>query len=139
MNKVFETTDGKYEVRKLSRWITIRTNYNPSPRNALWYNVMDGNGHGPHSDKFNPEEGIYLDYIRHDGQNYAINEFYALGGAWLGGAPYFFIDTDKQEHVIGALWMGGSVFGPGVYAEISEYGDAIRLFSIEPKNDASYR
>lgn len=131
--KVFVTTDGNYEVKKLSRWITIRQNYNPNKRNHLWNYVVDGYGHGSYDADFNPEEyGMYLDYFNWRGNTYAISSFYALGSVWLVGAPYFFIDTDGKQHVIGALYMDGPIFGPGLYMEIDDYGERVRLFSVEP-------
>ena len=55
-------TDGKVIYRK-SRWIKRRTNYNPNKRNSLYYYATDGNGYRDGQTGFNPQTGLYLDYL----------------------------------------------------------------------------
>lgn len=124
--KTIVSTDGrKYE--RVSRWITWRTNYNPSKRNSLWDYVTDGYGHHPYSDEFNPANDLYLDYFRYNGRTYALEQFYTLGSAWFGSTPIMYEDENGKLGVIGAVDMEGDMFRP-LYMEIDEGNERVRLY-----------
>lgn len=71
--------DGTKTFRRISRWITVKTNYHPAKNNCLWEYVTDGNGYKPYQAEFNPENGLYLDYFTFNGKNYAVEVFYHSG------------------------------------------------------------
>ena len=124
------TTDGKYELTRLSRWIQVKHNYNPSKRNKLWDYVTDGSGYHPYQDKFNPKDGLFLDYFRFKGTNYAVESFYGIGSMAVCGTPYFYEDKEGKLNVIGAIYMDGNIFAPSLYAEFDECVEAVRLYEI---------
>lgn len=124
--KIITAKDGtKYE--RVSRWITIQKNYNPTKRNSLWDYVMDGYGYHPYQEQFSPEDGLYLDYFRFHGRTYALEQFYVLGGVWVGGEPILYDDEDGKLGVIGTVDMDGDIFHP-LYGEFDEYCERVRLY-----------
>ena len=124
--KEITCTDGT-KLRRISRWITWHTNYAPRKDNALWDYVRDGYGHSPYNEKFDKSER-YLDYFRFGGKKYAIESFYGLGSAFLGGQPYMYEDEDGKLGVVGALYMDGPIFGPALYMEVSDCSQYVRLY-----------
>lgn len=127
--KDFTTIDGKNKLTRLSRWITIRQNYNTSPRNGLYYYVTDGSGYHPHEDNFDPENGTFLDYFHFNGRTYAIEQFVALGSTWIGGEPYRFKDTDGTITTVSAVDFDGCLYDP-IYIELDEYGERVRVYEL---------
>lgn len=113
--------------RRISRWIEIKHNYNPNKRNSLWDYVCDGSGYHPHQEKFNPADGLYLDYFRFGGKTYAAEQFWVLGGVWVGGAPILYDDEDGKLGYIGSVDMDGNMFHP-IYGEWDEYCEHVRLY-----------
>ena len=127
--KKFTTIDGKHRLTRLSRWITIRTNYNASKRNSLYDYVMDGSGYHPYQDKYNPEDGTYLDYFRFNGRTYAIEQFVGLGSNACTGKPYQFVDSDGSITTVVAVDFDGSYFNP-LYLEFDEHGERVRVYEV---------
>lgn len=127
--KTFITTDGKYYITRLSRWISINYKYNVSPRNELYYYATDGNGNYTHSPHFKQGSETYLDYFRYKNSNYALSRFYAIGGV-LGGKPYQFKDIDGTITTVAAVDMDGDLYDP-LYLEFNYTGDKIRVYSVE--------
>ena len=127
--KEFTTLDGKRRLTRLSRWITVRTNYNANKRNSLYDYVMDGSGYYPYQDEFNPEEGTYLDYFIFNGRTYATAQFVGLGSNVCPGEPYRFEDTDGTITTVSAVDFEGSFFNP-LYLEIDEYGERVRVYEV---------
>ena len=125
--KEIVTKDGR-KLRRISRWIKIQQNYNPSKRNALWDYVTDGYGYHPYQDKFDPKDGLFLDFFKFRGHTFALEQFYALGSAWVGMAPHMYDDVDGKLGVIGALYMDGPIFGPAMYGEFDECCEHVRLY-----------
>lgn len=119
--------DGR-KVKRISRWIKLRQNYNPRMDNSLWDYVTDENGYHPYSEKFNAKNGLFLDYFRHNGKTYALEQFYCFGSAFLGGEPLMYEDMEGKLNVIGTLYMDGPIFGPALYAEWSECCEYVRLY-----------
>ena len=129
--KTFITTDGR-KITRVSRWIKVRTNYNANKRNALWDYVTDDYGRHSYDDGFDPTNGTFLDYFRHDGKNYAISQFYRMGSAWLSMNPYMFEDTDGKLTVVGAMDMDGDLYinGNTLFLEMDDNGEYIRLYNV---------
>lgn len=75
MGKVITCKDGR-TIERVSRWVQVRHNYAPNKRNPLWYYVMDGCGYLEGQKEFDPESGLYLDYFRWNGRNWAIEQFF---------------------------------------------------------------
>ena len=130
MPKTIMSKDGKQRLTRVSRWITLKHNYNPSKRNSLWDYVCDENGYHPYQGRFNPENGLYLDYFRFNGRTYALEQFYVLGGVWTSSPPIFYDDEDGKLGVIGTVDMGGDLYH-SLYAEWDEYCEHVRLWEVE--------
>ena len=124
--KIITCTDGT-KLRRISRWIKLQCNLAPNSRNSLWNYACDGSGYHPYQDRFNPGEGLYLDYFRFRGRTYALEQFFVLGGMWTGGKPYFYKD-DYGLHTIATVDMDGPIFGPALYGEWDEYCEHVRLY-----------
>ena len=125
----FVTIDGKHNVTRLSRWITIQHKYRINKNNGLFDFSTDGNGYRPTSEKYDPSTGTYLDYFRFEGRNYAIDQFVALGSIWCGGKPYQFTDTDGTTTFVTAVDFSGDIYDP-LYIELDEYGEQVRVYQV---------
>lgn len=128
--KEFLTKDKQNRVKRVSRWIQIKQNYNVSKRNRLFEFSTDENGYTPAQENYNPENGTFLDYFRFGGRNYAINQFIALGSVWCGGAPYEFTDTDGKSTFIHAVDFYGDLYNP-LYIELDESGERVRVYTVD--------
>lgn len=125
----FVTIDGEHTITRLSRWITIRTNYNTSKQNSLYDYVTDENGYRPHQDGHNPAGGTYLDYFKFGGRTYAIEQFISLGSVWISGTPYQFVDTDGEISSVHAVDLDGCLYNP-LYIEVDDYGERVRVYQV---------
>ena len=125
--KIVTCTDGT-KLRRISRWIKLQCNWHPTSRNSLWDYACDGSGYHPYQDRFNPGEGLYLDYFRFRGKTYALEQFCVLGSVWLGGHPHYYVDKKGKLGAIGTIYMDGPIFGPALYAEWDEYCEHVRLY-----------
>ena len=123
---VITTTDGK-RMRRVSRWIKLRNNFNPSPRNRLWDYVTDSNGYHPYQDKFQSDTALDLYYFRFGGRNYALEQFYVFGSVFLSGPPIMYEDENGKLGVIGTIDMDGDLFHP-LYGEWDECCEHVRLY-----------
>lgn len=128
--KQFTTIDGENTVTRLSRWITINTNYNVNKRNSLYSYSTDESGYRPHQDGYDPTGGTYLDYFKFGGRTYAIEQFVLLGSAWIGVRPYEFIDTDGTISSVDAVDIDGCLYDP-LYIEVDEYGERVRVYQVK--------
>lgn len=115
----------KVDFWRVSRWISVKTNYNPNKRNALWDYVTDASGNTPDSDGFDPSEGLFLDYFRFDGRTYATNQFYLLGSMWIY-ETYTYTEDGEEKH-LSAVDMCGDIYAP-YYVEFDEYGERVRVY-----------
>lgn len=113
--------------RRVSRWLTVKHNYHPNKRNSLWDYVYDESGYHPHQAKFDPKSGLNLDYFTYNGRNYAVEQFYVFGSAFLSGPPIFYDTEDGKLGVIGTVDMDGNIFHP-LYGEWDEYCERVRLY-----------
>ena len=119
MSKIINTKDGR-KIRRISRWIAIKHNYSPNRGNSLWYYVMDGSGYREGNPNFNPHDGLYLDYFRWNGRNWAIEQFYRMD------YPEFWEDEDGKLN-----WLSGydseNYYNP-ILIEIDEYCENVRVY-----------
>lgn len=125
--KKLKSVDGE-DLTRVSNWITIQRNYRPNKRNSLWDYVCDDAGYHPYQSKFNPENGLFLDYFRYRGRTYAVDQFYLLGSFFVSTPPIEYIEHG-ESHFIGTVDMDGNIFHP-LYGEWDEYGERIRLYEI---------
>ncbi len=132
MSKKFLTIDGRNEVTRLSRWITIKQAYNITSSHSLYSYTQDENGYTPGGDNYNPVNGNSLDYFNFRGRKYAISQFVALGSVWCGGAPYKFIDNDNSVTFIHAVDFSGDLYDP-LYIELDNSGERVRVYSVKNK------
>lgn len=116
---------GAKDFVRISRWIRVRENYNPSPRNPLWYYAMDGYGHTTSDDKCNTNE-LYLDYFEHRGRKYAIEQFWALGNPFYAATIVSYRGKDGKTHFLSGV-DSEALYDP-IYIELDEYGERVRLY-----------
>lgn len=131
--KKFTTIDGRDELTRLSRWITIRHNYNVNKNNSLYDFSTDESGYHPYQDDYNPANGTYLDYFYFNGRTYAIGQFVIIGSMACAGEPYRFKDTDGSITTVGAVDFYGCLYDP-LYLEVDEYGERVRVYELVGSN-----
>lgn len=103
-SKLIYTTEGR-RVRRVSRWIKIRTDYTRSPRHELAeYAEPDGR----------------IDYFIHRGKRYALAQFLRM--TW----PMFYRMDDGREGYISAY--DGTTWYRPYLLEMDEYGEYVRLY-----------
>lgn len=118
--------DEKHGLRRVSRWISIKHNYNPNRNNALYDYVMDEYGYKPYSDNFNPANGLYLDYFIFNGRNYAIEQFTAIGCIWdCIGHAIGYIENGETHYL--SAFDSENYFNP-LFIELDEYGERVRVY-----------
>lgn len=120
--------DGTQDFIRVSRWITVKTNYNPTPKNSLWDYAEDGYGYKPSSDKFNPDEhgGLYLTYFTYKGRNYATEQFLALGNPFYNPVTYSYEDEDGKIYYLSGV-DGDNYYNP-IFVEFDECCERVRIY-----------
>lgn len=119
-----ETTPQK--MRRVSRWITIKHNYNPRPSNYLWDYVMDENGYKPYQSTFNPDNGLYLDYFTYRGRNYAVEQFLALGNPFCAAFSLAYENENGQLCYLSGV-DAENIYNP-IYIEFDECCERVRIY-----------
>lgn len=115
MSKIITCDDGT-QFKRASRWITIRTDYNITPRHSL-YDQSDDCGDGEKC----------VDYIRHKGITIPASQMIGLGSfACPGGKPYTFTEKGKT-HTICAVDFWNNLYNP-YYIEVDQWGEKVRLY-----------
>jgi hypothetical protein len=110
MSKIINTIDGK-KIRRVSRWIRIRSEYNITPRHSL-YDYCD-----TYSDNS-------IDYFMFKGKKYALGQFVKFGGCCI--TPYIqWYESDKLFFLSG--YDCTNYYNP-LLIEIDECGEAVRLY-----------
>ena len=132
MNTYLCGDDGWYQsdnrkFKRLSRWMKMKHNYNPTKRNSLWDYVMDGSGYKPYQERFNPREGLFLDYFTFKGRNYALEQFLALGNPFYTAVSYSYEDKDGKRHYLSGI-DGEDIYHP-IYIECDEYCENVRVWA----------
>ncbi len=125
--KKLKSVDGE-QITRVSRWITVQHNYHPNKSNSLWDYVCDDAGYHPYQEKFNPENGMFLDYFRHGGRTFAVDQFYRLESMFVS-TPMIKYKEHGELHYINSVDMDGNIFRP-LYGEWDEYGERVRLYEI---------
>ncbi len=122
--------DGKRTFNRISRWIKVKQNYNPCSRNSLWDYVQDENGYKPYQEQFNPENGLYLDYFRWNGRNYALEQFWALGNPFYSAISYSYEDENGKTAYLSGMYMDGDIYGRDMfYIEMDDCGEYVRVYT----------
>lgn len=111
---------------RVSRWIRVRQNYNPSKSNNLYDYASDEYGYKPYQDEFNPANGLTLDYFKWNGRNYAIEQFGTLGNPFYMPVCYKYTEKGK-EHYLSGVDMDGDIYNP-IYIECDEYCECVRVY-----------
>lgn len=119
-------TAGKQDFNRVSGWIRIKTNYNPTERNSLWYYVQDENGCNPNQYAFNPENGLFLDYFTFRGKNYALDQFMALNNTFWNPVGYTYINEGGKTVSLAGV-DSENYFNP-IYIEIDPCGERVRVY-----------
>ena len=121
--KQFTTTDNR-NIMRVSRWISIKHNYNPNKRNNLWYYVTDGNGYREGQAGYDKTAGLYLDYFIFQGRKYAINQFLNLNNPFYC-IPVMFYENGKLQYLSG--YDSENYYNP-IMIELSEDGEQVRIY-----------
>ena len=116
---------GKATFERVSRWITVKHNYNPRKDNSLWYYVTDGDGHHSYDENFQKDnKELFLEYFTWNGQKYAIEQFLWIGSMWIN-EQYSFTEDDETHCLIGVDM--DNYYNP-IYIEVDEYGEHVRVY-----------
>ncbi len=123
MKKLLKTDIGGW-VERLSRWIEIKHNYNPSlSRNPLADYIVDENGHENGSSMFDPNSNLSLDYFVFDGKKYAMGQFARLGSAWAW--PIFYEEDGCKIPLAG--YDHETYYDP-IYIELDDACEHVRVY-----------
>jgi hypothetical protein len=121
-----ESIDDRYKYKRVSRWIQIRQNYNPGKRNRLWDYVMDENGYHSYHEKFNPVNGLFLDYFIYNGKKYALDQFIRISSiADCIGHFTGYIENGEKYYLSG--YDSENYFKP-IFIELDEYCERVRIY-----------
>ena len=128
----FDVWDGKEKVdtrlkfERVSRWIKLKTNYNPTKKNALWDYVQDEMGYRTCQKDFNPDSDLFLDYFTFNGKNYALEQFIGIGSiADAIGHHEGYVENKTKHYLSG--YDEQDYFHP-LFIEIDEYGEHVRCY-----------
>ena len=121
--------DTKLKFKRVSRWIKLKTNYNPNKRNELWDYVQDDMGYRTCQSGFNPDSDLFLDYFTFNGRNYALEQFIAIGCiADAIGHSEGYIEDGKKHFLSG--YDEQNYFRP-LFIELDEYGERVRCYEYK--------
>lgn len=121
--------DNRLKFVRVSRWITVKHNYNPNKGNELWDYVQDGYGYRTCQSGFHEDDDLYLDYFTFNGRNYALEQFIAIGSI-----------ADAIEHREGYIENGKKHFLSGyderdyyrpLFIELDEWGEKVRCYEYK--------
>ena len=118
--------NGTQDFMRVSRWISVKNNYTPNKRNSLWDYVRDENGYNPYDSNFSPENGLYLDYFRYKGRNYAVEQFWCLGNPFYVPVTYSYEDKDGKLYFLSGV-DADNYYNP-IYVEFNEYCEKVRVY-----------
>lgn len=124
MKKKIVCTDGKI-IYRVSRWIKRKTNYNVNKRNSLYYYATDENGYKEGQEKFNPKNGLYLDFFRWNGRNYAIEQFFRLGSMFC---PLEYSWEDKEGKLNFLSGYDSENYYNPILIELDDSGEYVRVY-----------
>ena len=110
---------------RLSRWISIRHNYDPHKRNKLWDYVIDEQGYSPDHCGFNPDGNLVLDYFIYNGQTYALNQFMRVDSPF-SPVRYFFEDENGKKSYLSG-YDTEAYYNP-IYIEFDDEYERVRLY-----------
>lgn len=123
MHKEITCTDGN-TITRLSRWVEIRHAYDVTPRHSLYDYATDGAGYHPYHEKFNPTDGVYLDYFIFNGKKYALEQFMRCGSPFM---PYSAMWNESDGlHVLSGV-QEDEYFHP-LMIELDEYCERVRVY-----------
>ena len=111
---------------RVSRWISIKTWVNPTSRCQLWDYVIDGNGERSTSNRFDGENGAYLDYFTFNGRKYALEQFVRLGSI-VTPECVAYIENGEQHYLHGVDI--DDIYNP-IYIELDDYGEKVRVYRM---------
>lgn len=113
MGKIIKCKDGA-EFERMSRWITIKNDYNITKKHGLFCYAEEYDGEN------------CVNYIMHKGYRIAVSAMYLLGSMWISEKPHQFKENG-DIHTISAVDMDGNIYDP-FYIELDEWGEKVRLY-----------
>ena len=130
MGKIYTDHDGN-KIERLSRWIKIRT-LPVTKRHHLYDYATDGSGYHPYQDKFDPGDGVLLDYFVFQGKQYALEQFLSTSSAWAGAWNPFYSANNVDDYVILSGYEADEYFHP-LLIEIGANGEFVRVYKELPR------
>ena len=92
----------------------------------LWDYVTDENGYKPYQDNFTPENGLYLDYFKWNGRNYAIEQFWCLGNPFYMPFTLSYENSDGKKCYLSGV-DNENIYNP-IYVEFDECCERVRVY-----------
>lgn len=115
MSKIITGNDGS-RFKRCSRWITIRTDYDITPRHSLYDQSEDCEG----GEKC-------VSYIRHNGITIPTGQMILLGSMFCPADKPFTFTEKGETHAISAVDFWTNLYNP-YYIEFDEWGEKVRLY-----------
>lgn len=108
-----ETTNGRL-LKRCTRWLKIRTDYNVTSRHQCYYYAEDiGNGEN------------CVDYFMLYGHKIALNRFYRFGTMFTPQPPEMWYENDVLHHISG--YDSENYFDP-MLIELDPLGEYVRVY-----------
>lgn len=130
MGKIYTDSDGN-RIERVSKWIKIRS-LPVTKRHALWDYATDGSGYHPYQNRFNPENGVFLDYFRFEGKQYALEQFLSTSSTFMGAYNPYYTANNVDDYVILSGYEADEYFHP-LLIELDECGEYVRLYKELPR------
>lgn len=115
MSKIITCNNGT-QFKRCSRWITIRTDYDITPRHSL-YDQSDDCGDGEKC----------VSYIRHKGITIPTAQMVLLGSMACPADKPFIFKEKGETHTISAVDFWTDLYNP-YYIELDQWGEKVRLY-----------
>ena len=130
MNKTYVDTDGN-RIERLSRWIKLKS-VPVTKRHRLYDYARDEYGYHPYQERFNSENGVFLDCFTFKGKQYSLEQFLSTSSVWTGTwNPYHSVHDEDDQVVINGV-QHDDYFHP-LLIEIDEYGEHVRIYHEIPR------
>jgi len=117
-----------FNLYRASRWIAVKHNYNPTKRNSLWDYVTDGSGYRSSESKFNPEDGLYLDYFEWNGRKFALDQFLGFGNPFYLPEEEYYLENGEWHRLAG---VDMDNYWRPIRVEFDEWGEHVRVYTAE--------
>lgn len=129
--KLFITTNNEhkpYVFERLSKWRPKETFYDVTAHHSLYDYRTDEFGRKPTDEKFNPDNGTYVDGYFFQHKWWATERFYLLSNPfWMQGYNEQLQSESGEKVTLHAVDMDGDMFDP-LYIELSDDCESARFY-----------